>query len=108
MKINVVIKNRSESYYANAVYQGNTIVVKAGGRIEKNFASHIQGGKRALKYRNDPAFVDDNGTILKDCTFTSPSTAAQFVSGTSKNGYVAWKLEDGSKLGDYLKEKGLR
>ena len=59
MKINVVIKNRRESYYANAVYKGDTIVVKAGGRIEKSFASHIQGGKKALEYRNDKTFVDD-------------------------------------------------
>ena len=52
--------------------------------------------------------MDENGNILKNCEFTSPSTAAQFVTGRSTNGYEAWKVEKKLSLGQYLKDKGLR
>lgn len=108
MKMNIVMKSRNNTYYANATYTGGSIIVKAGGRVALSFAEHIQGGKTALKYRKDKKYVDEKGNIIKDCTFSSPSTAAQFVSGNSKNGYSAWRLENGKSLGDYLKEEGLR
>lgn len=52
--------------------------------------------------------MNESRTILKDCRFTSPSTAAQFVTGRSSNGYEVWKVEDGKSLGSYLKEIGVR
>ena len=108
MKINIIMKSRNNTYYANATYTGDSTIVKAGGRVALSFAQHIQGGKASLKYRNDKEYVDEKGNIIKDCIFSSPSTAAQFVSGISKNGYTAWKLENAKSLEDYLREEGLR
>ena len=107
MKIFVTLKTRSDSCNATAEYLGESIIVKAGGTISDDFADHIRGGRQAKRYRNDPEYVQ-NRIILKDCVFDSPSTAAQFVTGRSTNGYEAWKVDQKKTLGAYLKEQGLR
>ena len=42
--------------------------------------------------------------LIKDVQFKSPSTAANFVTGTSSNGNRLWKTEDGTPIGDLEKE----
>ena len=108
MKINVTLRRRNSDVYAEAVYEGNTITVLPGGKISSDFATHIQGGRKALSVRNNPEFVDQDRNIIKACVFTSPSTAAQFVVGRSANGYAVWKVEKKKNLGKYLEERGLR
>lgn len=108
MKIIMFITQRTRIAFATAEYNGNTITVLKGGKINPNFASHIKGGRAVKIYRDNPEYVDSNGNILKDCEFTSPSTAAQFVTGRSANGYKTWKVEKKINLGQYLKDKGLR
>lgn len=108
MEIQVKLAPRNGSCYAEGIFDGSLFTVKKGGKINPDFAKHIRGGKCAKNYRENPEYVDNEGTILKDCDFTSPSTAAQFVTGRSTNGYEAWKIDSKKNLGDYMKEKGLR
>lgn len=108
MKVEITIKNRGSAYWADAIYDGEHVIVLPGGLISKQFASHIKGGKAAKMFRDDREYVDENGRIIRECVFNSPSTAAQFVLGTSKNGYLSWRLQDGTTLGGYLKQKGIR
>lgn len=108
MKIMVTLTQRAGVASATAEYDGKIITVLAGGKISPDFANHIRGGKTAKAYRDNSEYVDKNGNILKNCEFTSPSTAAQFVTGRSTNGYEAWKVEKKLNLGQYLKDKGLR
>lgn len=108
MDIQVFINDRNGNYNATGRYKGNELFVCAGGYIRMDFAEHIRGGKKSLTYRNNPEYVDSEGKILKDCVFTSPSTAAQFVTGRSCNGYESWKVERRKSLGKYLEENGLR
>lgn len=108
MKVKVTLKQRTTDVFAEAIYEGDTITVLPGGKISSTFSEHIRGGNMAKSYRDNPQYVDKNGIILKKCEFTSPSTAAQFVTGRSANGYVSWKVEDKKNLGKYLREKGLR
>ncbi len=108
MKINVWLKQRSTDVFAEAVYEGEKITVLPGGKISSDFASHIKGGTKAKGFRDNPEYVDKDHKIIKECVFSSPSTAAQFVTGRSTNGYEAWKVENKKSLGNYLKEKGLR
>lgn len=108
MSILVKLAPRNGSCYAEGIFDNGILIVKKGGKINPDFASHIRGGTSAKKYRENPEYVDGEGNILKDCEFSSPSTAAQFVTGRSTNGYEAWKVEAKKNLGDYLKEKGLR
>lgn len=107
MQIEIYIKTKNNSCYADAIYTDEGITVKAGGTISEDFAEHIRGGNKIKAMRSDLEYVVDR-KIIKDCHFNSPSTAAQFVTGRSINGYEAWKVEKKISLGDYLKEKGLR
>jgi hypothetical protein len=44
---------------------------------------------------------NDIGMVFQDDSqFSSPSTAASFVCGSPTNGYIAWRLSDGSTLKD--------
>ena len=75
------------------MYNGKIITVLAGGKMSLDFANHIKCRKTAKAYRDNPEYVDGDGNILKNCEFTSPSTASQFVNGQSTDGYEAWKVE---------------
>ncbi len=108
MEVKVYFSLRDGSAFAEAVYDGDKTIVKAGGKISKNFASYIRGGTLTRNMRSDPQLVDGDRNIIADCIFTSPSTAAQFVGGRSFNGYEAWKVEKHKNLGTYLRENGLK
>ena len=107
MEIKVSIKPRNGNCHAEAIYDGNQMTV-LNGIISSEFAAHVPGGKQSKAYRNNLEYVDKDRKIIKPCVFSSPSTAAQFVTGRSVNGYEAWKVEPKKNLGVYLKENGLR
>lgn len=108
MKVRVTLNPKNTDAHAEAIYEGKTIIVLPGGKISKDFAAHIQGGRKAKSFRNNSEYVDSDRNIIKECVFTSPSNAAQFVTGRSVNGYEAWKVEKKKNLGKYLEELGLR
>ena len=51
-----------------------------------------------LKERRRSAKIDENGVLLEDELFSSPSYAAMFVVGKSENGLMRWKTEAGKTL----------
>lgn len=104
MKVEIFLSSRDNSYDAKGTYEDGVVIVKKGGHIQLDFANHIRGGKKAKTYREDKEYVSAEGIILKDCEFTSASTAAQFVTGRSTNGLVAWKVEKKKSLKDYIAE----
>ena len=60
--------------------------------------------KRIVELRNNRKIVDENGCVLKNVTFKSPTAAANFVIGRSTNGWVAWRVEDKVSLKNYFHE----
>jgi len=42
--------------------------------------------------------IDNNNTLLVDVILSSPSAAAAFVQGSSLNGNVVWKTNNGKTL----------
>jgi hypothetical protein len=108
MKIKMYLKTRDGSCDAEAVYDGEKTIVLAGAKIRNRVSPSVQGGKFVKRYLDDPECVSEEGIVLKDCTFNSPSIAAMFVNGNASNGYRVWKVEKKKSLGDYLEEKGLR
>ena len=54
--------------------------------------------------RNNKELVKNN-ILLKDISFKSPSTAANFVSDAVCNGLRYWRTEKGITLKDYLSEE---
>ena len=89
------LKNRNGRFDAMAEYDEATHVftVLKDSRVSDfvSDADKFRGTKTILKLRE--ANVDRNGIVLNDLAFKSPSTAANFVTGTSTNGCKAWKDE---------------
>lgn len=51
-----------------------------------------------IKEKRKKAVLDANGKLTEDLLFTSPSYAANFVTGKSANGLTSWKDADGNTL----------
>lgn len=99
--IQLVLKSKKKLHYAEATMDGNEIVVKKGAKI--NPVNTFPQMSQVL--RGDSSVVSEDGILLKDMTFYSPSTAAQFVTGRSVNGYIAWRPNDEMSLKAYLERK---
>lgn len=102
----VYLKRRNSS--ANAVGEYNletgTMTVKKGSSISEDVcvSEKFRGAGPILKLREQHC----KGIIVKeDVLFSSASTAANFVTGGSTNGLVAWRNSNGEKLRDIIKKK---
>lgn len=101
----IFLKSKKGVYDAQAKYDNGKITVLKGSKIQMDFADHIRGGKTAKSYRENKEYVNSEGIVIKDCEFSGASTAAQFVTGRSTNGLIAWKVENKISLKDYLSTK---
>ena len=72
---------------------------KVSGYVSE--AEKFRGANTVIKQRKQ--YVKDN-VVLEDVIFKSSSTAANFVTGSSTNGLVAWKDANGKKLKDVLSD----
>ena len=97
------LKSRNGSFCATATYEDGVMTIEPGSKVNLSFAQHIRGGRTSMKYRDDRTFVYREGNVLQPCVFRSPSTAAQFVTGTSRNGYLVWKDRNKTTLKELLK-----
>ena len=96
------------NFCATGEYSDGKLIVKEGSTINPSFATYIKGISMAKQYRENPEYVNCEWMVIKDCQFPSPTTAAQFVMGQSRDGYDAWKLESGESLGQHLEARGIR
>lgn len=96
------LSKRNSSVDAAAIYDVDkqAFTVLKGSKVSTDIAD-FRGANSILKHRKDT--VVDSVTII-DVTFKSASTAANFVTGRSTNGLIAWKTEDGKTLKDSLTE----
>ena len=82
----------------------NGFMVRAGSIVRKEMLPSI--GKNVAETReeliNQQALVEENGQLhlTQDHLFTTPSSAARFVTGRSSNGWTEWKDSDGNTLGN--------
>lgn len=103
MKLDVVLNSRKGTHSATGTYEKDKFTVHKGSKINLDIAQYLKEFEIAKSMRNDKTVVNENGIVLKDCTFTSPSAAAQFVTGRSVNGYICWRPDDKMSLREYLK-----
>ena len=91
------LKNRNNTYNAIAEYDvnSNNFTVLKGSRVSNKISSSptFRGTKSIVKLRSE--YVKNGVVVARDVVFRSPSTAAIFVTGTSTNGRIAWKDENG-------------
>lgn len=100
----IYMKSRLGTYEAYGVFEEGRVTVKKGSKIWLHFSEGFHKSRRVVECRNDPTCVDRFGIVLKDCEFKSPSTAAQFVNGHSTNGYNYWRIDENTRLSDWLKK----
>lgn len=94
----VYLTNRNRDVYATATFdvENNRFVVLKGSTVSESVAGgSFRSAKTILKMREG---VLEGTTLIKDVEFKSASTAANFVTGRSTNGLIAWKDKDGTKL----------
>lgn len=96
--MNVFLKGNG--YDAIGRFDGRNILVLKGSQISKTLSENFACNKKVLSFRQDGAYVDQNGKVKKDIAFSSPSTAAQFVKGYSSNGWKSWR----DKKGDFIEK----
>lgn len=95
---NLFLQGRQLKYDAKATYDVDKgkFIVKKGSLVSSivSDATKFRGKDSVLKMRE--AFVSDR-IVTQDVEFKSASTAANFVTGTSTNGMIAWKENKSKK-----------
>lgn len=104
MELLVKTIGRDKQYMAEGIFSDQRFIVKKGGKV-----AELKAVKQVPEYvrnmRSDKSIVSDDKVILQDCTFTSASHAALFVTGNVSNGLRVWKTEDGKYLRESVKAK---
>ena len=101
MKIEVYLKDR----YSDAKGVFDTVtketVVHKGSKVSTVLSTSptFTGINKIKKLRMNTV---EKGILKEDISFKSPSSAANFVTGHSKNGYDTWKNKDGIILKELL------
>jgi len=102
--LNVVLKSKRNLHYATGLYGEGKLTVLKGSKI--NLVDSFPEMSQNLKeMRSNRELVAENGELLRGVEFTSPSSAAQFVTGRSVNGYIAWRPDDKMSLKEYMRDK---
>lgn len=98
----VYLTSRSKNLSATAIYdiEKKSFVVLKGSIVSESIAGgSFRSAKSIAKMREGAV---ENNKLIKDVEFRSASTAANFITGRSTNGLLAWKDKDGMKLKDLL------
>ena len=101
MLIDVYLKHRKYDAIGTFNPETKETIVKQGSVVSEDIstAPMFRSANSIRKLRKNSV---ENRILKKDISFKSPSSAANFVTGHSKNGYVSWKNKDGTILKDLL------
>lgn len=95
----VYLERKKSNVKAVAEYdeKSGTFTVLKGSIVSDSisYSEKFRGAKSIEKNRTGTV---SNKKVTKDVVFTSPSTAANFVTGSSTNGLMAWKDHNGVPL----------
>ena len=98
------LNSKRKTHSAVADYDGKIVTVLKDSIISKDI-TYSKLPKYILEKRNDASVVSSKGKVLQSVSFDSPTAAAQFVTGRSVNGYIAWRPDNAKSLKQYLEEK---
>ena len=95
------MKNKRRDIDATGTYDPATkvCVVLKGSKVSESIsqAPTFRGAKSIEKARVETV---KNRIVMKDISFTSCSSAGNYVTGRSTDGFNAWRVEDGKTLGN--------
>ena len=101
----VILKRRNSDIFAIGEFDTSTkaIIVKKGAVVSDaiHYTEKFRGSRTIEELRE--RYVVDRKTT-QDITFNSASTAANFVTGGSTNGLIAWKTESGISIREAMKK----
>ena len=100
----VFLKSDRNNLNASGEYslEDGSVVVFAGSLLSANVSnSRTFRGRQSILSSREGVVV--NNILQKDVLFKSPSTAANFVTGTSSNGNRLWKTAEGTPIGKLSK-----
>ena len=92
---------------AFGVYDGDHFEVLEGSEIDMNRKCHsatMEKQRQTALSNGDIVSVDGKYKLTVSVSFTSPSSAGQFVLGGSINGWVEWKDKDGKTLDEIYRK----
>ncbi len=95
----VYLTARTNNYNAQGEFNPETkeTIVYKGSIVTADISQSktFRGAKSVARTREQ--YVK-NQKVTEDVKFKSPSTAANFVTGRSSDGFSTWKMEDGRTL----------
>lgn len=101
MKVYLIREKKNINAIGEYDLETKTLTVKKGSRVSEDIAySEKFRGARAIE-RDREETVKDH-IVTKDVQFKSASTAANFVTGSSTNGLVAWKADNGLTIKEII------
>lgn len=99
----LILKSKKGTHYAEALYDGNKVIIQKGAKVNP-IDSFPKMSEAIKRMRYDRNVVSEEGRLLVDLSFDSPSTAAQFITGRSVNGLIAWRPDDKTSLKAYKQQ----
>ena len=99
----IYLKSRTKKYDAKAEYNKNDgkVVVFKGSTISDTVSQGSFRSAKSVETLRKSGCVKNN-KLVEDVSFKSASSAANFVTGSSTNGKLAWKDENGTALKDLV------
>ncbi len=92
---------------AFGVYDGEHFEVLEGSEIDMNRKCHsakIEKQRQTALANGDIVSVEGKYKLAVSVSFTSPSSAGQFVLGGSINGWIEWKDKDGKTIDEVYRQ----
>lgn len=94
--------------YAIGRKKGKKFIVLKGSKSSKEFLNKVKntGPRLVDRLIKENIIVEEKNCYLfvKNCIFSSPSSASSFILGRSSNGLIDWKTFEGEILGNYKEE----
>lgn len=96
----LIMINKKRNVNAIIELNNNMYILKKGSKVSEKISETFRSYKKVIKRRLNN--VDNKYILLNDLEFKSPSTAGEFVLGTSCNGMIKWKNKEGKTLKEIL------
>lgn len=105
MTLYLIRKKNNVSAIGEYDIASKRLTVLKGSRVSDSIAytEKFRGAGTIEKNRTN---VVKDSLVIEDISFKSASTAANFVTGSSTNGLIAWKDDKGRTLKEITEEAG--
>ena len=92
VEIQVIMRSDKDGYLAHGVFNGKEMTVFKGSKVFLSEQDKLY--RRRLKLRG----LDEDGVLMQDMDFRSPTAASMFVAGRQSDGWQEWVTPEGFPL----------